>query len=116
MKETREHVVGQILYPNENQEDVKNKDRVEYRSLGASGAVSGIVIAMIAFHPMDMRVWGMPGWLFALVFLFGSSLLSRRGGGKINHDAHLCGALSGLVFVGVTDPAAFGRFLAILSG
>jgi membrane associated rhomboid family serine protease len=36
---------------------------------------------------------------------------ARQARGRINHDAHLGGALFGLEFVLLTDPAAFGQLL-----
>jgi len=42
-------------------------------------------------------------------YSYWASLHSR---GRINHDAHLCGAVSGLIYVAMIDIAAFGRLLA----
>jgi len=37
-------------------------------------------------------------------------------GQKINHDAHLIGALVGLLFVLVTDPGAYAQLLRTVLG
>ena len=39
---------------------------------------------------------------------------SRSAGGRINHDAHWGGALTGLAFVALTDPGAYGTLLGML--
>jgi membrane associated rhomboid family serine protease len=54
-----------------------------------------------------------PAVLFAVGYVAYSYWASKHSRNRINHDAHLCGALSGLVFVGATDPAAFARLLGL---
>lgn len=81
----------------------KNKDNYHYRSLGASGAVSAVVFASILFRPLvGMGLFFIPiyiaGFLFGAIYLFVSNLLERRGGGNINHSAHIWGALFGVAF------------------
>lgn len=100
---------------------VKHKDHAEYASLGASGAISAVLFAYIMYFPTTELIIlpipiPIPAWLFAIAYVGYSYWASIHSQGRINHDAHLCGALSGLVFVGVIDPGAFGRFLAILGG
>jgi len=82
----------------------KNKDNYQYRSLGASGAVSAVVFAYMMFNPMQgmgllfLPIF-IPGFLFGIIYLVISSWLSRKGGGNVNHSAHIWGALFGIVFV-----------------
>ena len=82
----------------------KNKENYYYKSLGASGAVSAVVFAYIMLNPMQgvglifIPVF-IPGFLFGALYLFISYLLDRRGGGGINHSAHIWGALFGIAFV-----------------
>ena len=82
----------------------RNKDNYHYRSLGASGAVSAVVFAYMIFDPM--RGMGLlflpifiPGFLFGILYLVISSWLEKRGGGNINHSAHIWGAVFGIAFV-----------------
>ena len=42
---------------------------------------------------------GIPGILFAILYVIYSQYMSRRGGDNINHDAHLLGAVFGFVYV-----------------
>ncbi|MBS1610550.1 MAG: rhomboid family intramembrane serine protease [Bacteroidetes bacterium] len=82
----------------------KNKDNYSYRSLGASGAVSAVVFAYMLFNPMQgmgllfLPIY-IPGFLFGIIYLAVSSWLDKRGGGNINHSAHIWGAIFGIVFV-----------------
>lgn len=82
----------------------KHKDDSYYRSLGASGAVSAVIFAFILINPMAKL--GMffiplpiPGFIFGFIYLGISSYLDKRGGGNINHSAHIWGALYGMAFV-----------------
>lgn len=97
----------------------KHKDNAEYASLGASGAISAVLFAYIVYFPMTKLIIlpipiPIPAALFAVGYVAYSYWASLHSRGRINHDAHLCGALSGLVFVAVTDFGAFGRLLAAI--
>jgi membrane associated rhomboid family serine protease len=86
----------------------KNKDNYNYRSLGASGAVSAVVFAFIFLRPTDslglvfLPRLEIPGFVFGVLYLVISSVLDRRGGGNINHSAHIWGALYGISFLILT--------------
>ena len=81
----------------------KNRSNPNYRSLGASGAVSAVVFAYILFNPLQgvglifIPVF-IPGFLFGIIYLVVSWWLDRKGGGSINHSAHIWGALFGVIF------------------
>jgi membrane associated rhomboid family serine protease len=76
----------------------------DYRSLGASGAVSAVVFAYILFNPMQgigllfIPVF-IPGFLFGILFLVVSYFLGKKGGSRVNHSAHIWGAIFGVVFL-----------------
>lgn len=82
---------------------LKNVNNYQYRSLGASGAVSAVVFAGLTllpqlpinfmFIPIDI-----PGYIFGIIYLGVSAYLDRKGGGNVNHSAHFWGAAFGVVF------------------
>ena len=92
--------LGVCLIPTYN----SHKNNSQYRSLGASGAVSAVVFAYILFNPMQgvglifLPIF-IPGFLFGIIYLLISYWLSKKGGSNINHSAHIWGALFGIVFV-----------------
>ena len=82
----------------------RHKNDSNYLSLGASGAVSAVIFAFIFLNPV--RGVGLifipvfiPGFLFGAIYLLVSWMLDRRGGGNINHSAHIWGALFGIAYV-----------------
>lgn len=82
----------------------KNKNNYHYRSLGASGAVSAVVFAYMLFDPLiGIGLFFIPifiaGFLFGIIYLVVSHFLDKRGEGRINHSAHIWGALFGVAFV-----------------
>lgn len=82
----------------------KNKDNYQYRSLGASGAVSAVVFAGLMIAPyVEVGFFIIPpiipGFIFGPLYLLISAWLDRRGGDNINHSAHLWGALYGVIFI-----------------
>lgn len=66
---------------------------------------------MLMIMPIPVPI---PAALFAIAYVGYSYWASTRSGGRINHDAHLCGALGGLGFVAVADPAAIADLLKII--
>jgi len=79
-----------------------------YRALGASGAVCGIIFASIFLIPGGRIIVfpipvPMPAWVYAILFVFGSIYASKRMIGGIAHDAHLGGALTGIIVAGTID-------------
>lgn len=87
-----------------------------YRALGASDSVSGIIFAAIVLRP-GMSVFfffipvPIPAPLFAVAYLVISTYLMRRGEGHISHEAHLAGALTGLLLAGFLSPDGFGPLI-----
>ncbi len=95
-----------------------HRNNPRYAAVGASGAVSGVVFAFCLFAPMAMLgvffVIPMPAWLFAIVYVFGSIYAMRsenRQMGGIAHEAHLGGAIGGLLLTILLEPAAISIFL-----
>jgi membrane associated rhomboid family serine protease len=90
----------------------KHRNDPNYASLGASGAILGVLFASIVYFPrqslyiLPLPV-PIPAPLFAVGYLAFSWYSSRKSRGHINHDAHIFGALTGLAFVLVTDPTTF---------
>ena len=90
---------------------VKEKNNPGYATLGASGAISAVLFAYIIYFPLSTLLifpipFPIPAFLFAIGYLAYSMWASKQGRGNINHDAHLCGAVTGVAFVLVTDPGA----------
>ncbi len=95
----------------------KHKNNPEYASLGASGAISAVLFASIVYNPYQTLYiipipFPIPAPLFAVAYLAYSWWASKNPHGRINHDAHFGGALAGLAFVALTDPAAYARLLS----
>jgi membrane associated rhomboid family serine protease len=95
---------------------IKHRNEPNYASLGASGAILAVLFASIVYFPHSRLLIlplpiPIPAPLFALLYLGFSYYSSRNSRGRINHDAHIAGALTGIAFVAVTDPRAFGALL-----
>lgn len=82
----------------------------EYRALGASGGVSGVIFATIFLFPgggvsFILVPIPIPSWIFALLFMGISIWGVRSQKGNIGHDAHLGGALVGLLIATLFEPS-----------
>jgi len=92
----------------------QHRNDPNYASLGASGAILGVLFASIVYFPrqslyiLPLPVL-IPAPLFAIGYLAYTWYSSRTRRGNINHDAHLFGALAGLAFVLLTDPTAIAE-------
>lgn len=81
---------------------LKHKDDYNYRSLGASGAVSAVVFATIIFSPWSsIYIFGalkISATVYAILYIFYCVYMGKKGGDNVNHDAHLWGSLFGLAY------------------
>ncbi len=93
----------------------RHKDNAQYSAVGASGAVSGVLFGFILFEPFEMlyifAAIPIPAILFAVLYIAMSIYSAKQGGGQIAHEAHLGGALGGVVLTLLLYPAALGIFL-----
>lgn len=99
----------------------KHGDNMSYQAVGASGAVSAVMMAFMMMFPqyqvLFFFVIPCPAWLGALIFLAAEHWLSRSGRTNIAHDAHIWGAIFGILFVTVLNPGFPVHFFkSVLSG
>jgi len=97
-----------------------HRDSVSYSAVGASGAISGVLFSFSLFYPLE-KIYlflipiGIPAWIFATGFVVFSAVAMRRKGdtrgGGIAHEAHLGGALGGLILTLIVEPSSLELFL-----
>jgi membrane associated rhomboid family serine protease len=100
----------------------KQRNNPDYAALGASGAVLAVLFAGIVYFPM-MQI-GMfflpiriPAVLYAVLYLAYTWWASKGRADGIAHDAHLDGALTGMLFVAITDYEQWTLFMRyVMSG
>ncbi len=91
----------------------------DYNAVGASGAISGIVFAFCLFAPFQKLYLffavPIPAILFAIGFVAVSIYAMNKTRGRmggIAHEAHLGGALGGVVLTILLEPRALQVFLS----
>ena len=97
----------------------RNADNPAYRSLGASGAVSAVIFAAMLWNPqLELSLFPIPipikAYVLAPLYLAFEYYSMKRGGSGIAHDAHIGGALFGILFVLLVDINKGIEFLALL--
>lgn len=92
----------------------KHQDNPHYNSLGASGAVSAVVFGTIILNPNAqmglMFLPLMPAYIFGPLLLVGEYFMAKRGGTNIAHDAHISGAIFGIIFTIAINPTYIVNF------
>ena len=97
---------------------LKNRANPNYRSLGASGAVSAVLFAYILLAPWQriiVLVVPMPAIVYALLYTGYSLYMDRRGQGNVNHSAHLWGAAYGVIFTLLVNHRVLPHFIDALT-
>lgn len=99
---------------------LKHRNSSNYNSLGASGGVAAVLFAAVLYAPLlEICLYFLiciPGFIFGILFIGYSYYESRRGSGFVNHDAHMYGAIFGLLFMAIVYPAAVPGFFEQISG
>lgn len=97
-----------------------HKNHENYSSVGASGAVCGVIFASIALFPgLDIGFFfipiSIPSWIYGILFVVYSIYGIKSKKDNIGHEAHLGGALIGLIVAIVLVPSAFvSNYLVII--
>jgi len=79
-----------------------------YSAVGASGGVMGVVMAAIVIAPNDLMIYGViPGWLYAILYLGYSVYGVQKQLGNIGHEAHIGGAIVGIIVPLILAPELF---------
>lgn len=99
----------------------KQKDNYNYHSLGASGAISAVLFSFIMFNPLTTLMifpLPIPIWavLFGVLYLVYCFYMAKNARDNINHDAHLYGALTGVILTILLVPGIIPHFFAALAG
>jgi membrane associated rhomboid family serine protease len=95
---------------------LRHRDDPNYRSLGASGAVSAVLFAFILFRPLDSLYLffipiPIPAIVFAVLYVAYETWSQKQAKDNVNHSAHLWGAAFGVVFTLLMVPGAGSAFL-----
>ena len=88
-----------------------------YSSLGASGAICGVVLSYCLFQPLAKIYimpfpFGIPAFIYGVCYI-GYSMFAVQGDARdgIAHEAHLGGAVAGLLITTLFHPGILGQFL-----
>ena len=97
----------------------KYKNNPAYSAVGASGAISGVLFSFCLFEPfstIQLIIPPIPMWaiVFAPLYIAISIYASKRELGRVAHEAHLGGALGGLLLTLALAPWSLGVFLSQL--
>lgn len=94
----------------------KHKNNFHYHSLGASGAISAVLFSFILIYPFSqLGIFPIPIGIWAIVFgalyLAYTYYMSTNSRDNINHDAHLFGALTGMILTVLLVPGVIPHFI-----
>jgi len=96
----------------------KHRNNPGYNSLGASGGVAAVIFASIILSPLNdicIYFFCAPGFILGTLYLVFSFYMGRNSNDGINHDAHLYGALFGLLFCAILYPSSLPQFIEQIS-
>lgn len=92
----------------------KHKDNPNYNAVGASGAVSAVLFSFIFLDPWHKLyiffALPIPGIVFGAVYLWYSYRMSGAEQDGIGHEAHLSGAVFGIIYTALLFPHSISHF------
>jgi membrane associated rhomboid family serine protease len=99
----------------------KHKNDVFYNAVGASGAVSAVLFASIVLHPtgkifLFLIPVPIPAPVFGVLYVGYEYYMAKNSRDNIGHDAHLWGAIFGLVYTVALKPGLVGLFFQQIFG
>lgn len=93
-----------------------------YRAVGASGAVSGIVYSSVLLMPNNQLmliifpIMSFPAWIFGILYILYTIFGIQKQSGNIGHEAHLGGAVGGLLITLAFFPSILVNSPLIVTG
>jgi len=94
---------------------LKHRNNPGYNSLGASGGVSAVIFAFIILLPLEKIciyiAFCMPGFILGTLYVVFSYYQGRKANDGINHDAHLYGAVFGMIYCIILYPESLPNFI-----
>ena len=96
------------------------KKRLNYNAVGASGAVMGVLYSYIILNPYEIlylfAIVPIPAFVFGIGYLFYSVYSMKNLNDNIGHEAHLGGAIAGLIITTLLQPKLLidNFFVAVL--
>ena len=96
---------------------IKHKENPNYATIGASGAVESVLFSFIVlfpFTPLQLMFIpiGIPAFIFGGLFVVYSIWAGKREG-RINHEAHVAGAIWGVLYMLLFVPNTFDHIKTI---
>ena len=81
-----------------------HKNENQYRAVGASGAVTGIIYSAILIEPHIYMYGFIPGYVFGFLYLLASIYGMKTKRDNIGHVAHFGGAIGGFAITLIREP------------
>ena len=97
---------------------IQHRNNPDFATIGASGAVEAVLFSYIFVFPTEKLMLVLlpipiPAWLFGLLFLLYSVYMGKRGDQKINHAAHIAGAIWGVLYLLLFVPNSVDHILTV---
>ena len=95
----------------------RHRNDTSYGSLGASGAITGVMFSYIIYRPDRVLSFipgffiPIPAWIYAVFYVIYCLFQSMFSRDNINHDAHLWGGVGGVLITMFLDSSAYPRLM-----
>ena len=95
----------------------QHKDNPDFATVGASGAVESVLFGFILLFPFEpiyimFIPIGIPSIIFGAIFL-AYSVYASKGQGRVNHEAHIAGAIWGFLYLLIFVPNTIDHVLTV---
>ncbi len=100
---------------------MKHGNNPSYNSLGASGATSAVLFSCILLNPtlslsfIFFPFFPIPAVVLGILYLWYEHYMGKKGGTGIAHDAHIGGAVFGILFTIFIHPQYAKEFVTEIS-
>lgn len=98
-----------------------HRNHGDYRAIGASGAVSGIIFSSIVLFPeaeisFAFLPFHIKGWMFGIAYTLIAIYGIKTQFGNIGHEAHLGGAIAGVLISISMEPVILEIYPLVIAG